>query len=257
VIPHPRTILLALALALATGGAARAQGTVTVGTLEYKSGAEKVSSVIARPVWGPSKRPGVVLIHHWWGLDDFTRRKAHELAAEGLVVLAVDLYRGKVTSDAEVAHQLARGLPSDRALRDLHAAIDALARDRDVDAARLGVVGWCMGGGLAAQLTPTEPRIKATVIYYGALPTDASTIARWKAATLGNFGEDDKGIPAADVRAFAATLAQHGVVADFKIYPGVGHAFASSIKLDAPRPPAAKDADARTVAFLKKVLAVR
>jgi carboxymethylenebutenolidase len=257
VIPLWRTISLGLLLALVPGGVARAQGTVTVGTLDYKSGSEKVSSVIARPVWGPSKKPGVLLIHHWWGLDEFTRRKAHELASEGLVVLAVDLYRGKVTSDSEVAHQLARGLPADRALRDLHAAVDALARDRDVDASRIGVVGWCMGGGLAAQLTPTEPRIKATVIYYGALPTDAGTIARWKAATLGNFGEDDKGIPAADVRAFAAALAQHGVVADFKIYPGVGHAFASPVKPDAPRPAAAKDADARTVAFLKKTLSGR
>jgi carboxymethylenebutenolidase len=242
-----------------------------VGKLEFKSGTETIAGYLAVPVATEAelaqaaaakkdkkakgvKRPGVVLIHEWWGLNDFIKQKTAELAAQGYIVLAPDLYRGKVASDPDTAHQLARGMPQDRAQRDLGAAIDELLRQPEIDSTRIGVVGWCMGGGLASELATREGRLKAVAIYYGSLPTDAARISQLKAAVLGNFGAEDRGIPEKDVRAFETQLKKQGNPVDIKIYPGAGHAFASSKKPEVFKADAAKDADARTAAFLAKWL---
>jgi carboxymethylenebutenolidase len=184
------------------------------------------------------------------------REKARAFAARGYVALAVDLYRGPAASDPDTAHQLMRGLPEDRAARDLEAAFAYLASRPDVDARRIGAVGWCMGGGYSLALALEEPRLAAAVVYYGRLATDARAIGRIKAKLLGNFGEEDKGIPPGSVRAFEAQARSAGVSADFKVYAGAGHGFASSRDPAVFRPEAARDADARTDAFLAKALSL-
>ncbi len=224
--------------------------------ITYRSGDEQVPGYLALPS-GKGPFPGLVLIHEWWGQNAWAREKADAFAAKGYAVLAVDLYRGKVAEDPETAHELSRALPNDRAVRDLKAAFDALAGRKDVDPRRIGVIGWCMGGGFALDLAEPEPRIAAAVVYYGRLPTEATTIARIKAPVLGNFGAEDKGIPPDAVREFAARAKQAGVKTDLEVYPGAGHAFASSPRgpmAKAYRPEAAKDADARTDAFLARTL---
>src|SRR5207244_11853525 len=97
------------------------------------------------------------------------REQAERFARKGYVALAVDLYRGKVASTPDEAHELMRGMPHDRALADLKAGFDYLASRKDVDARRIGVIGWCMGGGYGRDLAVAEPRIAATVINYGHL----------------------------------------------------------------------------------------
>jgi len=216
--------------------------------VSYPSGAETVRGELYAPT-AKGRHPAIIVIHEWWGLNDFARAKAKKFAADGYVALAVDLYRGKATADPEIAHQLARGLPEDRARRDLRAAFAYLATRPDVDPARIGVVGWCMGGGYALQLAVEEPKLAAAVIYYGRLVTDEKEVAKIRAPLLGNFGADDQGIPATSVRAFKAP---NGV--DFKVYEGAGHAFASSSKKEVFRPEAAKDADTRTTTFFTRTL---
>ena len=243
----------ACAFALLVSTTTHAAPVVASGKLVFGSGKEHIEGVLARPL-ASGKHPAIVLVHEWWGLNDWAKSKANELGKLGYVVLVPDLYRGKVPKDADEAHQLSRGMPQDRALRDLHAAVDALGQEKDVDPRRIAVAGWCMGGGLALELAADEPRLAATIVYYGAIPTDAAKVARVKAPVLGSFGADDKGIPAADVRAFEAALRKQGTSAELKVYPGAGHAFASAIGTDRFRPDAAKDADARTAAFLDKVL---
>ena len=147
-----------------------------------------------------------------------------------------------------------RGMPNDRALRDMKAAVAYLRSRPDVDGAKIGVVGWCMGGGLALDLAVNEPTLAGAVMYYGHLMTDPATIAALKVPLLGNFGGQDQGIPVKDVEAFAAEAKKAGKSVDFKIYPDAGHAFASSKDPKVFRPADAKDADARTDAFFAKVL---
>ncbi len=222
-----------------------------VGDTPYRSGDESVKGYLALPE-GKGPFPGLVLVHEWWGQNEWAREKARSFAAKGYAVLAVDLYRGKVADEPDTAHQLSRGLPPDRALRDLRGAFDLLSSRPDVDPKRIGVIGWCMGGGLALDLAEAEPRTTAVVVYYGRLPTDPATIAKIGAPLLGNFGAEDKGIPPESVRAFEEAAAKARVRADLKVYPGAGHAFASPGRARVEA--AAKDADARTDAFLAREL---
>jgi carboxymethylenebutenolidase len=219
----------------------------------YPSGSEKANGLIAVP-GAPGRHPALILVHEWWGLNDFAKAKAQQLAAQGFVTLAVDLYRGPVATDPDTAHQLSRGLPEDRAKRDLAAAFAYLASRADVDPQRIGSIGWCMGGGYALEEALQEPRLAAAVIYYGRLPTDPAAIAGIKAKLLGNFGIEDKGIPPEAVSAFEKQARASGVATDFKEYAGAGHGFASSADAKIFRPEQARDADRRASEFLGKTL---
>lgn len=206
------------------------------------------SGYLALPSGG-GKHPAVIVIQEWWGLNDWVKMQTERLADQGYVALAVDLYRGKVAATQELAHELSRGLPEDRALSDLRAGFNVLAKRKDVDARHIGVIGWCMGGGYALSLAIAEPRLAAAVINYGRLVTDPAKLKRIHAPILGNFGEEDRGIPPADVRAFEAALAQEGKAADIKIYPGAGHAFLNETNKGGYRAEAARDAQSRIDAF--------
>ncbi|MEP6993438.1 MAG: dienelactone hydrolase family protein [Acidobacteriota bacterium] len=226
----------------------------SAGTMvSYPSGSETVSGYLAAPE-GAGKKPAIVVIHEWWGLNDFAKAKADGFAKQGYVALAVDLYRGKVADNADVAHQLMRGLPEDRAVRDLKAVVAYLRARPDVDGKRIASIGWCMGGGYSLALALAEPTLAGAVIDYGHLVTDPQTIAGLKVPLLGNFGGQDQGIPPADVRAFAEAGKKAGANVDFKIYPDAGHGFASAKDPAVFRPDDARDADARTNAFLARVL---
>jgi carboxymethylenebutenolidase len=242
-------------LGLMLGAAFALSGSLFAGTMvSLPSGSETISGYLAAPD-GPGKKPAVLVIHEWWGLNDFAKGKADGFAKQGYVCLAVDLYRGKVATESDTAHQLMRGMPNDRALRDMKAAVAFLRARPDVDGTKVGVVGWCMGGGLALDLAVREPSLAGAVIYYGHLMTEPATIAALRVPLLGNFGGKDEGIPVKDVEAFAEAAKRAGKSVDFKIYPDAGHAFASSKDPKVYRPADAKDADARTDAFFKRVLA--
>jgi carboxymethylenebutenolidase len=221
--------------------------------VSYPSGSETVSGYLAVPQ-GAGKHPAIVVIHEWWGLNDWIKSKADDFAKQGYVALAVDLYRGKVAQDADTAHQLMRGLPDDRAVRDMKAAVAYLRTRPEVDGAKVASIGWCMGGGLSLDLAVAEPTLSGAVIYYGHLMTDPATIAALKVPLLGNFGGQDQGIPAESVREFEAQAKKDGKSVDFKIYPDAGHGFASSRDPKTFKPEDAKDANARADAFLAKVL---
>src|SRR5262245_57951833 len=99
-------------------------------SVTFKSGSDEVKAYLALPKTA-GKHPALVVIQEWWGLNDWIKEQANALAGEGYVALAVDLYRGKVTSDPSVAHELMRGLPEDRALRDLNAGVEFLRARAD------------------------------------------------------------------------------------------------------------------------------
>jgi carboxymethylenebutenolidase len=241
-------IVAALFVAASLSGADKGSKDVS-----YPSGSEKVTGYLALPD-GAGRKPAIVVIQEWWGLNDFIRGKADDFARKGYVALAVDLYRGKVATDPDTAHQLMRGLPEDRAIRDLKAAVDYLKSRDDVDATRIGSVGWCMGGGYSLALALAEPKLAGSVIYYGRLVTDDAAVKGLAVPLLGNFGGQDKGIPPESVSAFEAKAKAAGKSADFKIYPDAGHGFASSKDPGTFRAADAKDADARTDAFFEKTL---
>ena len=202
----------------------------------------------------PGRKPAVIVIQEWWGVNDWIRSQADRFAGQGYVALAVDLYRGKVTSSMEEAHELSRGLPEDRAIADLKAAVDYLSQRDDVDPQRIGVIGWCLGGGYALALATHDPRVKATVINYGRLVTDREAITRISGPVLGNFGGADRGIPAEDVRKFGGELTKYGKLGDIKIYDGAGHAFMNPENKQGYDAAAARDAQGRIDRFFERTL---
>jgi len=221
--------------------------------VQFPNGANTVGGFLATPQ-KPGRYPGLVVIHEWWGLTDWVKDETTKLADQGFVALAVDLYRGKVTSDPEVAHELMRGLPQDRAVSDLKAAFAYLATRKDVDHDHIGSIGWCMGGGFSLQLAIHEPHLAACVVNYGALPTDPTDLGQIYAPVLGNFGAEDRGITPDDVHAFEKSMKSLNRRVDLKIYDGAGHAFENSTNATAYRPEAAADAWTRSVTFLSKSL---
>jgi carboxymethylenebutenolidase len=222
-------------------------------TVSYKSGEETVQAVLYTPE-GKGPFPTIVVIHEWWGLNDWVKEQASKLADQGYVALAIDLYRGKVATTPEQAHELMRGVPEDRALRDLHAAVEFLESQSNVKKDRIASIGWCMGGGYSLDVALQEPTLKAAVINYGHLATDPDSLKKINAAILGNFGGQDQGIPAADVKKFEQTLKQDGKKVDIKIYPDAGHAFENPNNKSGYRADDAADAWQRTVSFLASTL---
>lgn len=216
------------------------------------SGGESIKGELYLPkVAGP--RPAVVVIHEWWGLNDWVKEQAERLAGAGYVALAVDLYRGQVATEADHAHELMRGMPLDRAIRDLRAAVTFLAARSNVRKDKIASIGWCMGGGLSLQLSLNEPTIATTVMWYGSVVTDPEAIQKVHAPVLGIFGEEDRGIPVDGVRQFEQQMKAARKDIEVHIYPNAGHAFANP-EGSGYRPQATTDAWDKTLAFLKRTL---
>ena len=237
-----------LVLAVALAATARAQQAVT-----FPSGDATAQGVLYLPQ-GPGPHPALIVIHEWWGLNDWIKQEAAGYAAKGYVALAVDLYRGKVAADPELAHELMRGLPQDQAVRDLTAAETWLENRKDVKRDRIGAVGWCMGGGYALELAIASPALRAVAVNYGSLATDKGALAQIHASVLGNFGGQDRGIPPDAVHAFEAAMQSLGKPVDAKIYPQAGHAFENPNNQAGYRPDDAADALARIDRFLAEKL---
>lgn len=235
-----------LLIMLATS--ARAQQAVT-----FPSGDATAQGVLYLPQ-GPGPHPALIVIHEWWGLNDWIKQEAAGYAAKGYVALAVDLYRGKVATTPDLAHELSRGLPQDQGVRDLTAAIIWLQNRKDVKRDRIGAVGWCMGGGYALQLAIASPALRAVAVNYGSLATDKAALAQIHAAVLGNFGGQDHGIPPDAVHVFEAAMQSLGKPVDAKIYPQAGHAFENPNNQAGYRPEDAADALARIDRFFAEKL---
>jgi len=221
--------------------------------VSFKSGGETVHGVLYRP-HGSGPFPAIVVIHEWWGLNDWVKQQAKMFAGHGYVTLAVDLYRGQVATDAETAHELMRALPQDRGVAYLVSGADYLKTLKFVDPKRMGAVGWCMGGGFAMQFAIADPSLRAVAINYGALETNPAQLKKIHAAILGNFGAKDRGITPADVQAFAAEMKKLGHPVDVKEYSDAGHAFENPNNRGGYRAADTADADRRMVVFFAKHL---
>jgi carboxymethylenebutenolidase len=219
----------------------------------YKSGDDTVHAILYTP-GGKGPFPGIIVVHEWWGLNDWVKEQASKLADEGYAALAIDLYRGQVATTPDMAHELSRGVPDDRSDRDLQAAYEFLVAQPDVDKDKLGVIGWCMGGGYALDAALLEPNLKALVINYGSLVTDPEGLQKVHAAVLGIFGGQDRGISVSDVRKFEQRLKDQGRRVEIQVYPDAGHGFENPNNAAGYRATDAADAWSKTVTFLASVL---
>lgn len=230
-----------------------AETKIAIQTVVYKSGEDTVTAYLAMPE-GDGPFPSLIVIHEWWGLNDWVKQCADELARRGYAALAIDLYRGRFAASSDEAHELMRGLPEDRAVRDLKAAFAYLNGDPKISKLQIGSIGWCMGGGysLAAALSIEE--LRAAVICYGRLVTEADQIKRISCPVLGIFGEADRGIPSASAVAFERAAQNLDKDVRIRIFPKVGHAFMNPNNKDGYDEHAASDAWKKIYAFLDSKL---
>jgi len=221
--------------------------------VSYKSGDETVNAVMYTPQ-GKGPFPALVVIHEFWGLNDWVKEQASKLADQGYVTLAIDLYRGKVATTPDEAHEIMRGVPEDRATRDLLAASSYLRSQKNVDPKRVGSIGWCMGGGYSLNLALNDPKLKVAVINYGHLATDEAAIKKINADILGIFGGQDRGISVADINKFEAQLKALGKTVEIHVFPDAGHGFENPNNKQGYRADDAAQAWKLTVDFLAKYL---
>jgi len=216
-----------------------------------------VTGYLARPADAEGPLPGLLVIHEWWGLNDNIRAVTRRLAGEGYVALAVDLYGGQSAETPDRARQLMEAVDQSEALENLRQARQHLAERLTATGDlndRIGVIGWCFGGGWSLRTALAMPnQIAATVVYYGYVPTEPEELEPLTAPLLGLFGAEDGGIPPERVHAFESALGELGKTAEIHIYDGAGHAFANPSGRNY-QPEAATDAWRRTVDFLSQTL---
>lgn len=249
--------LLVAAVLLACAGAASAA--VKSKKVEYKSGDTALAGMMYWDDASKDKRPGVLVFHEFWGLDDHAKAKAEEWAKLGYVAFAADMYgEGKLTDKREHAMEMAQGLRKD--VKDwrarAQAALKQLTDFEFTDAKRVAATGYCLGGTTALQLAASGADLKAVSTFHAGLPKFTADEAKAiKAKVLVNNGEADTFIPAEAIEAFKKALTDAKVSLDFEQYKGAVHSFtvkgADDKKIDGMKYD--KDADEKSWAATKKL----
>jgi carboxymethylenebutenolidase len=229
------------------------------GMTEYRSpDGVKARMYIAHPFFGQAttpKFPALLIVHEWWGLNEDICARADEMAAKGYYTVAVDLYDGQVTKDPKQAAEFKKKLTDTAATLRMKTALNflyTLGERKIIDPKREAVIGWCMGGEQAVKLAVNDPRVKATVVFYGTPVTEVAKLKMLKGPVLGIFGNEDASIPTASVDKFESALKEAGIDAQIERYPNAGHAFASPSSPTAYKPELAKDANEKMYAWLDK-----
>jgi carboxymethylenebutenolidase len=195
------------------------------------------------------RRPGLIVIHEWWGLNDHIKDIAGRFAEEGYIALAPDLYGGKVTADPTEAGRLMQGLDQGRALEILNGAVEYLKGQDSVDPGKIGVTGFCMGGTYALLLACHSKDIKASAPFYGDVPAD-DEIKKLDAPVLFIGAENDPWITQDKMARLKDALGRFGKEGEVKVYSGTGHAFFNDTRPDAYDKASATDAWQQVKRFL-------
>jgi dienelactone hydrolase len=221
-----RTVAGVLILLVAAGTAGAA---VQTKVIEYDHGGTKLQGFLAYDDAATGKRPGVLVVHEWWGLDEYAKKRAKMLAELGYVAFCPDMYgEGKVVEHPKEAGKMAQTMRMNvqnwRARAQ--AGLKVLQSQENVDADKLAAIGYCFGGSTALQLAYAGTPLKAVVTFHAALPTPTPEEAKAiKPRILICHGNDDPFIQQKDIEAFKAALDTNGGKYQFEAYAGAVHSF--------------------------------
>jgi carboxymethylenebutenolidase len=230
---------------------------LTSGEVKYNAAdGAGVDGYLTRPK-GEGTRPAIVVIHPWSGIDDHTKDVGRRLAKAGYVALVPDLLSrlGGTSSfqTADAAIAAGQKLSDDAITQDLVASVNYLKGRNFVRADKIGVIGFCWGGGKALMFTTRSKDLAASVIYYGDNPRNLEDIKDITAPVLGHYGGADDRITSG-VPKLEEAMKKYGKFFEYKIYPGAPHAFNTDTSPRNYREEAAKEAWAKTLEFFKKHL---
>lgn len=197
--------------------------------VEYRSGGVTMKGYLAYNETLPMQRPGVLVVHEWWGLNDYAKSRADELARLGYVALAVDMYGDgtNVATQAE-AKALASPLREDRGLmrERIHAALTFLKKQPLVDPQQIAAIGYCFGGTVALELARSGADVAGVVSFHGNLDTPEPTASsNIQARVLVLHGADDSFVPMQQVVDFQNEMRQSGADWQMNIYGDAVHSF--------------------------------
>ncbi len=226
--------------------------------IEFASNGTVGHGYIATAVNGADPTPGIIVLQEWWGLVDQIKRTCDRFAGAGFTALAPDLYDGATVplDEPDEAGKQMMALKMDAVAKDLSGAVDELVRR--TGRSRVGVIGFCMGGGLALVLATQRPdAVKAVVPAYGLIPwTDARPdYSKLDAAVHIHAAEEDDYFDPDAARALTAELTGLGKDVELFLYPGAGHAFFNEDRPEAHHRESAELLWDRTVGFFRTTLA--
>lgn len=227
---------------------------LTSGEIKYNAAdGAGMSGYLTRPK-GEGTRPAVIVIHEWRGINDHIREVARKLAKAGYVALVPDLLsrRGGTASfpTPEAATEVLLKIDQETILKDLRAATNFLKHQNFVRAEKIGVIGFCWGGGKALAFTTQSKDLAASVIYYGDNPRNLDDVKNITAPVLGQYGGADERITSG-VPKLEEAMKKYGKSFEYKIYPGAPHAFNNDMDPGSYREEAAKEAWTKTLDFFK------
>jgi dienelactone hydrolase len=246
--------------------ATEVQAKLVTKTVEYKQDGTEMRGFLAYDEASPGKRPGVLVVHEWWGLNDFAKDMAKKLAGLGYVALAADMYGGgHIATNREEAAKLAALRENPPLLRArAAAALKALAADPRVDPRRLAAIGFCFGGTTVLQLAFSGADLAGVVSFHGGLPKPTpEDLKHLKAAILVLHGADDPMVPAADITAFQQALRQAGADWQMVWFGGAVHGYTNPANGNNPATGVAYNAPAARRSwqymrdFFKEIFAVK
>ncbi len=193
-------------------------------TVEFRANGGSASGYLAKPVEG-GPYPGVVVIQEWWGLNPNICDIANRIAAEGYVALAPDLFHGAVTAEPDEAQKLMMTLQEPNALVDMSGAVAALQARDDVRSDRIGVTGFCLGGGMSLLLAMNNPAVTASAPFYGVPGAGMGDAGQIQGAVMGFFAGRDEWINAEVVEGIQSALDGAGVRNEIHMYEESDHGF--------------------------------
>ena len=223
--------------------------------VEFASNGGTAKGYLAKPEQGAGL--GLLVIQEWWGLVPHIEDVCERFAAEGFTALAPDLYHGEKTTEPDEAGKLMMAMNFDAAAKDLSGAVDFLNDSDDVRGDGIGVVGFCMGGGLALVMATRRPdAVRACVPFYGVIPWENAQPdwSKLEAPVEGHFAEKDGFFGPDAVAQLQETLDGLGKDANLIVYPGVDHAFFNDARPEVYDETAAELAWTRTLEFLRSKL---
>ncbi len=175
-------------------------------------------------------RPAVLVVHEWWGLNEYAKRRARELAALGYIAMAVDMYgNGRTADNPELAGKLATPFYTDPVMAKKHfdTALNKLKTYKQVDPEKIAAIGYCFGGGMLLNFVRMGEPLKGIVSFHGSLIGTPANKNLLTAKILVLHGDDDKFVPATEVAAFKKQMDSISAEYTFKSYPGATHAFSN------------------------------
>jgi len=218
----------------------------------YKNGDVEVDGYLSHPT-APGPWPAVIVAHEWWGLEEHFRDLSRDLAREGMVVLVPDLYHGKVATDPATAAMLKTSLDIDKAVEGIIGGV-AYLRKLPFVSGKVGVLGYCMGGGLALLAACRSKEFNSGVIYFPSIYPDASELENIACPLLFHYGTADAVTPRSEMDRITRTLDRAKKPYALHLYEGANHAFVNDMHPEYFHKEATEAAWPRTVEFLKQNL---